>query len=81
MSQIGRVEEILVEGPSKMAQKDESSSHSPIKQMTGRTIADRIVVYQGNERQIGQMLPVRVTGGTPFTLFGEIITHELVAVG
>ena len=81
LAQIGRVEEILVEGPSKMTQKDEVANQSPIKQMSGRTLADRIVVYQGNERQVGQLLPVRVTGGTPFTLFGEVITHELVAVG
>jgi tRNA-2-methylthio-N6-dimethylallyladenosine synthase len=78
-AQVGKVVEILVEGPSKTALKDdESCSHL---QLTGRTLEDRIVVFDGNERQIGQFLPVRIVGCTPFTLFGEVITHELVGIG
>src|SRR5690606_5818857 len=77
-SRIGKIEEVLVEGPSKLADPDESS---PVVQMTGRTQADRIVVFPGNLRQIGQLLPVRIQEATPFTLMGELITHELIAVG
>lgn len=74
---IGRLVEILVEGPSKAAAPEEA----PLTQMTGRTHDDRIVVYDGNRRQAGQLLPVRIVDATPFTLFGEIVTHELVSIG
>jgi tRNA-2-methylthio-N6-dimethylallyladenosine synthase len=77
--QIGKVEDVLVEGPSKQAVK-EDELHSPSLQMTGRTHADRIVVFPGNLRQAGQFLPVRFTGGTPFTLYGEVVTHEFVSI-
>jgi tRNA-2-methylthio-N6-dimethylallyladenosine synthase len=73
------VEDVLVEGPSKQAVK-EDELHSPSLQMTGRTHADRIVVFPGNLRQAGQFLPVRITGGTPFTLYGEVVTHEFVSI-
>jgi tRNA-2-methylthio-N6-dimethylallyladenosine synthase len=77
-AQVGKVEEILVEGPSKLAQGEEDSL---VKQMMGRTLADRIVVFDGTDRHAGQLIPIRVTASTPHTLFGEIITHELVSVG
>ena len=76
---IGRVFEVLVEGPSKNARNQADSS--PVVQMSGRTHADHIVVYTGNERQAGQMLPVRITGATPHTLFGEVVTQELIPFG
>src|SRR5690606_35262107 len=42
-AQIGSIVEILVEGPSKQTLKAADAEDSPIKQMTGRTHADRIV--------------------------------------
>jgi tRNA-2-methylthio-N6-dimethylallyladenosine synthase len=64
--------EVLVEGLSKAAQKhDEGSPHV---QLTGRTSCDRIVVFEGNRRQIGQIMPVEIYDHTPFTLFGEVVT-------
>ena len=51
---IGSTVEILVEGPSKTALKEEPKI-GPI-QMTGRTNTDHIVVFDGNERLIGQFL-------------------------
>lgn len=78
-SQIGQIVEILVEGPSKQSLK--GAEDSPVKQMTGRTHSDRIVVYEGNDRQVGQFLPVQIVDATPHTLFGEVVTHELVAIG
>src|SRR5690606_13777752 len=64
---LGQHVEVLVEGPSKHAQKFErtdesgdstsdeeiSNDDSPITQLVGRTPCDRIVVFQGNRRQIG----------------------------
>lgn len=79
-AQIGKIEEVLVEGPSKASLKDDPEDSS-VRQMTGRTPADRIVVYEGNIRQTGQMLPVRIVDASPFTLFGEVVTHELVSIG
>ena len=72
--QVGRVEEVLVEGPSKASQK--SDDDGPLTQMTGRTHADRIVVWEGNRRQAGAILPVRITGASPYTLFGAVVTEE-----
>ena len=98
---IGRTVEVLVEGPSKHAQKfdrtdepgpnadagtvtpalsqgeRETDTDSPLAQLVGRTSCDRIVVFEGNRRQIGQILPVAIYDCTPMTLFGSVITHEV----
>src|SRR5260370_3394521 len=52
LTQVGETVEVLVEGPSKAALKHESLI-GPI-QLTGRTRTDHIVVFEGNERLIGQ---------------------------
>ena len=66
--------DVLVEGPSKKAEKLEHDG--PLKQMVGRTHCDRIVVFDGNERQAVQILPVSIYETTPFTLFGAVVTEE-----
>ena len=71
---IGRTVDVLVEGLSKKAAKQEDSG--PVKQMCGRTHCDRIVVFDGNERQAGQILPITVYETTPFTMFGEVVTQH-----
>ena len=43
-------------------------------QLTGRTHCDRIVVFEGNRRQIGQFLPIVIYDANAHTLFGEIVT-------
>ncbi len=73
---IGRQELILVEGPSKAAQKRDADVSGPL-QLTGRTACDRIVVFSGNERQIGQLLPVTIYDANAFTLFGEAVTQHV----
>ncbi len=45
-------------------------------QLTGRTACDRIVVFDGHERLIGQFVPVTVGDVSPVTLFGEVATTE-----
>jgi tRNA-2-methylthio-N6-dimethylallyladenosine synthase len=102
---LGRTVEVLVEGPSKHAQKfertDEAEAQesgvrsqgstfsrdaaaerfagddSPLAQLVGRTPCDRIVVFFGNRRQIGQILPVAIYDCTPMTLFGAVETREV----
>jgi tRNA-2-methylthio-N6-dimethylallyladenosine synthase len=72
---IGRTVDVLIEGPSKQTNGDPSSEHSPGEvQMTGRTPCDRIVVFPGNRRQAGQILPVTIYDVSAHTLFGELVT-------
>jgi tRNA-2-methylthio-N6-dimethylallyladenosine synthase len=72
---IGRQVEILVEGPSKASRKQ--AADGPVLQLTGRTTCDRIVVFEGNQRQIGQLLPVTIYDANAFTLFGAMVTQHV----
>ncbi len=72
---IGREVTVLVEGPSKTAEKH--GNEADRLQLTGRTNCDRIVVFEGNRRQIGQFLPVVVYDANAHTLFGEIVTGHV----
>ena len=80
---VGQKVEVLVEGPSKAA-KDVDASESQV-QMTGRTHCDRIVVFEGNRRQAGHLIPVTIFDAHSHTLFGEVVTEhvgpELYSVG
>lgn len=86
---LGRTVKVLVEGPSKHADEphDEASQHAhdhgPL-QLMGRTTCDRIVVFEGNLRQVGQILPLAIYEVAPHTLFGAVLTQhvgpELVAL-
>ncbi len=71
---IGREVEVLVEGPSKMAEGQGGEQEHGV-QMMGRTPCDRIVVFLGNRRQAGQLLPVTVYEVNAHTLFGEVVTN------
>jgi tRNA-2-methylthio-N6-dimethylallyladenosine synthase len=73
---IGREYKVLVEGPSKSALKQNSSGFQ--QQLTGRTMWDDIVVFDGNTRQIGQILPITIYEANAFTLFGEVRTEHIV---
>jgi tRNA-2-methylthio-N6-dimethylallyladenosine synthase len=76
LAHVGETVEVLVEGPSKTSLKHEPTS-GPI-QLTGRTRTDHIVVFDGNERLIGQLVPVAIEEATAFTLFGSVVTRENV---
>jgi tRNA-2-methylthio-N6-dimethylallyladenosine synthase len=72
---LGRSVDVLVEGPSK-----KSSQHGgdgDLLQLVGRALDDRIVVFQGSARLIGQILPVRIHDCTAHTLIGEIVTRHV----
>ncbi len=58
---VGQQEQILVEGPSKK---------NPAR-LTGRTRSNKIVVFDGAERHHGQLLDVRITRASAFTLYGD----------
>ena len=83
---LGREVTVLVEGPSKTAAKRgdgerAGSSATPAQgdhvQLTGRTHCDRIVVFDGNRRQIGQFLPIVIYDANAHTLFGEVVTSHV----
>ncbi|MCA9237146.1 MAG: tRNA (N6-isopentenyl adenosine(37)-C2)-methylthiotransferase MiaB, partial [Planctomycetales bacterium] len=56
---------------------DPPASAAPQLQLVGRTMCDRIVVFTGNRRQIGQILPVTVYDANAHTLFGEVVTQHV----
>jgi tRNA-2-methylthio-N6-dimethylallyladenosine synthase len=68
---LARTLEVLVEGPSKTSRKQ--AQDGPIVQLTGRTVCDRIVVFDGPRALIGTMATVEVTVVDAFTLFGKIV--------
>jgi tRNA-2-methylthio-N6-dimethylallyladenosine synthase len=72
---LGREVEVLVEGPSKTSRKQASEGET--LQLTGRTNCDRIVVFEGNRRLIGQLLPVVVYDANAFTLFASVVTSHV----
>ena len=79
----GREVEILVEGPSKNAQKKMAVADGPhpsplpagegVMQLVGRTVCDRIVVFDGPSQLAGRIIPVRIDKADAFTLFGSMI--------
>lgn len=89
---IGRTVQILVEGPSKAAMKQQAaeafdSSESgalacdrpgqeEAGQLVGRTEGDQIVVFNGSRDCIGRLVDVRISSATPYTLFGETVPRE-----
>ena len=77
---LGREVTVLVEGPSKAAVKASPDTLHPTPdtlQLTGRTNRDRIVVFEGNRRQIGQFLPIVIYDANAHTLFGEVVTSHV----
>jgi tRNA-2-methylthio-N6-dimethylallyladenosine synthase len=67
--QIGTTVEVLVEGRSKKA-LDGPDDDQP--QLTGRTMTDHIVVFDGPQRLTGQTVRVHVDDASAFTLFGTV---------
>jgi tRNA-2-methylthio-N6-dimethylallyladenosine synthase len=58
---VGQTVQILVEGPSKK---------NPAR-LSGRTRCNKIVVFEGNERHVGQLMDVKITRAGSFTLYGD----------
>jgi len=82
-AQVGKTVEVLVEGPSRREQSAANVGREApggVKQLTGRSMTDHIVVFDGTERLIGQTVRVAITDSSPFTIFGNVLTDELVGV-
>jgi tRNA-2-methylthio-N6-dimethylallyladenosine synthase len=60
-SYIGQTVQILVEGPSK----------KNIARLTGRTRCNKIVLFEGAPRHLGELMDVKVTRTGSFTLYGD----------
>jgi len=83
---VGREVAVLIEGPSKSAAKRGGAGNaaddsppppdSPLRQLTGRTHCDRIVVFDGNRRLTGQIVPIAIDDCTPHTLLGTVVTQH-----
>jgi len=71
---LGKTMEVLVEGPSKASRK--RAADGPVVQLTGRTVCDRIVVFDGTMDLVGQILPVEICQVSAFTLFGRVKPAE-----
>ncbi len=74
---IGRRVSVLVEGLSKTSLKNLQSGPT---QLTGRTMTDHIVVFDGNPRLVGSTVAVDIVEATAFTLFGNVVTAERIGV-
>ncbi|WP_395687631.1 tRNA (N6-isopentenyl adenosine(37)-C2)-methylthiotransferase MiaB, partial [Caenimonas koreensis] len=61
------VQRVLVEGP---ARKDDSL-------LMGRTECNRVVIFAGAPRLVGQMVDVRITEASQRSLKGEVLVREL----
>lgn len=61
-SMIGRTEEVLVEGPAKRGEN----------RLVGRTRTFRKVIFQGQPRLIGQLVPVHIDSVTVSSLMGSL---------
>jgi tRNA-2-methylthio-N6-dimethylallyladenosine synthase len=58
---MGRQVEILVEGPSRRN----------AARLQGRTRCNKIVVFEGGERHIGQLMDLKIERVGSFTLYGD----------
>ncbi|MDD5488160.1 MAG: tRNA (N6-isopentenyl adenosine(37)-C2)-methylthiotransferase MiaB, partial [Candidatus Omnitrophica bacterium] len=63
---IGTEQEVLVEGPSRMSEKE----------LMGRTRANIPCVFPGGADLVGQVLRVRIKGASPNTLKGEVLSDD-----
>ena len=73
---IGREVTVLVEGPSRTTTR--RVGWDGIDQLTGRTPCDRIVVFRGHERLVGQMVRVWIQDASAVTLFGQVETTDRI---
>ncbi len=69
-SKLGSVQRILVEG----------TSRRDAGELMGRTECNRVVNFAGPARLVGELIDVRITETRTFTLRGEVLTREALAV-
>jgi tRNA-2-methylthio-N6-dimethylallyladenosine synthase len=71
---LGSTVSVLVEGPSKKVDVATVEPGTPM-QLTGRTHCDRIVVFDGTERLVGNTIPIGIYDATAHTLIGTVVTE------
>lgn len=79
-AQIGTVAEVLVEGPSKRELAGGGHDSAGVMQLTGRSMTDHIVVFDGTDRLVGRTVKVAVADASPFTLYGTVLTDEVIGI-
>jgi tRNA-2-methylthio-N6-dimethylallyladenosine synthase len=77
---LGERVQVLVEGLSERA-KARGADVGDVVQLTGRTPDDRIVVFDGNLRLVGQIIPVAIYDVSPHTLLGAVVTEHACGAG
>jgi tRNA-2-methylthio-N6-dimethylallyladenosine synthase len=77
---LGERVQVLVEGPSERA-RSRGEDQADIVQLTGRTLDDRIVVFDGHRRLVGEIVPVAIYDISPHTLFGVVATEHFSGAG
>jgi tRNA-2-methylthio-N6-dimethylallyladenosine synthase len=60
---VGRIEDVLVEGPSKLGRG----------QFTGRTSSNKVFNFNASLTEIGSIIPVKIHMVSPYALYGEMI--------
>jgi tRNA-2-methylthio-N6-dimethylallyladenosine synthase len=73
---LGERATVLVEGPSERTIR-RGEDRGDLVQLTGRTPCDRIVVFEGHRRLIGQLVPVAIYDVGQHTLFGAVVTEHV----
>ncbi|MBN1457541.1 MAG: tRNA (N6-isopentenyl adenosine(37)-C2)-methylthiotransferase MiaB [Sedimentisphaerales bacterium] len=68
---LGRIVEVLVEGPSKKPHLNKAENKNN-PQLIGRTATDHIVVFNGSESIAGEFAEVMITNTSALTLFGAL---------
>ncbi len=63
---VGTTVPVLVEGPSRK---------NPAR-LEGRTSCNKIVVFEGSPRHVGELLPVRIVGASATTLYGDPVVCD-----
>ena len=53
-----------------------AATNGDVLQLTGRTMCDRIAVFDAPRRLVGQLVEVSIYDATPFTLMGSVVTRE-----
>ncbi len=60
------------------AAADQPACHAEVAetvQLSGRTIGDLIVMFQGDESLVGRIVPVRIEDARPLALFGRVVNR------
>jgi tRNA-2-methylthio-N6-dimethylallyladenosine synthase len=73
---LGQRVEVLVEGASDRA-KSRGEDAGDLVQLVGRTPDDRIVVFDGQPRLVGQIIPLAIYDVSAHTLFGAVVTQHV----